>query len=584
MASAPHRVRQRTARLILETLEERLTPAWASVPIAVLPSIPTDTESLVLNDQGDVSEDGGIDDAGEIDWYEVEAVGTGAAIFSVTTPDSDLNTVMAIYKSNKARLQHSDNISATNTDSKFTVNLVKGQTYYLGITNLNGTVEEGSYTLKIDGVGKNKQAPDDRFENNDSLATAVNVGTLLTEKNFANLVMADGEDWFRFTLPTVGSPTSYASIYFDNSQGDLDLELYDAGGSLALTSSGTGDEEELSMAGLAPGNYYVRVYGDSNPSYTMVLTPKLLPGAPGFTIQLRMTGLSIAQQSIFYQAAFRWSAIITSDLQNARFQGINVDDLLIEASAVNIDGVSGVLGQAAPDRFRSNGLPYHGFMEFDKADLTSLQNSGQLLSVILHEMGHVLGIGTIWESLSLIDKPGSDDPRYIGAQATAQYNAIFGTNLTSIPVENEGGSGTADSHWRESVLKNELMTGFLDSGRNPLSRITVGSLADLGYTVNFAKADPYTKPLGSLMAGSGSTGTAGGAALRLSDLDWSGTLTEKQLNVRLGSSVVSASTTTPSNQSMKPPLPTDSVFATLAMSQPSKRAVQSLIGKVSIKL
>jgi hypothetical protein len=64
-----------------------------------------------------------------------------------------------------------------------------------------------------------------------------------------------------------------------------------------------------------------------------------------------------------------------------------------------------------------------------------------------------------------------------------------------VPVEGNGGDGTADSHWRESVLANELMTGFLGPGTvNPLSRITVASMADLGYTVNIAAADPYAQP------------------------------------------------------------------------------------------
>ena len=44
-----------------------------------------------------------------------------------------------------------------------------------------------------------------------------------------------------------------------------------------------------------------------------------------------------------------------------------------------------------------------------------------------------------------------------------------------------GGPGTRLSHWRESVLNNELMTGFLNLGENPLSRITAGSMRDLGY-------------------------------------------------------------------------------------------------------
>jgi hypothetical protein len=64
-----------------------------------------------------------------------------------------------------------------------------------------------------------------------------------------------------------------------------------------------------------------------------------------------------------------------------------------------------------------------------------------------------------------------------------------------VPVENTGGPGTANAHWREAVLANELMTGFLDAGNNPLSELTVRSLADLGYAVNPAAADPFSVTL-----------------------------------------------------------------------------------------
>ena len=42
------------------------------------------------------------------------------------------------------------------------------------------------------------------------------------------------------------------------------------------------------------------------------------------------------------------------------------------------------------------------------------------------------------------------------------------------------------------MFKAELMTGFINTGGNPLSRVTAGSLTDLGYTVNLSSADPYT--------------------------------------------------------------------------------------------
>ena len=44
---------------------------------------------------------------------------------------------------------------------------------------------------------------------------------------------------------------------------------------------------------------------------------------------------------------------------------------------------------------------------FDTADLASLESDGRLLGVILHEMGHVLGIGTIWETFGLLFGAGT---------------------------------------------------------------------------------------------------------------------------------------------------------------------------------
>ena len=38
-------------------------------------------------------------------------------------------------------------------------------------------------------------------------------------------------------------------------------------------------------------------------------------------------------------------------------------------------------------------------MQFDVADMAKLISNGTLQSVVLHEMGHVLGIGTLWDTL-----------------------------------------------------------------------------------------------------------------------------------------------------------------------------------------
>jgi hypothetical protein len=134
-------------------------------------------------------------------------------------------------------------------------------------------------------------------------------------------------------------------------------------------------------------------------------------------------------------------------------------------------------------------------MQIDTADLATLETSGQLLSVLIHEMAHAIGFGTIWKEKGLLSGAGGADPRFTGPGATAEYRALFGVADTSVPVEAEAGEGSRDSHWRESVFVNELMTPDLNPDMaNPLSRITVASMADLGYTVNLNAADPYQPP------------------------------------------------------------------------------------------
>ncbi|WP_068848594.1 right-handed parallel beta-helix repeat-containing protein [Planctopirus hydrillae] len=209
-------------------------------------------------------------------------------------------------------------------------------------------------------------------------------------------------------------------------------------------------------------------------------------------------GLTPSQQAIFAQASARWSQLITGDLADVDLGGGDIiDDLRISAEGVAIDGAGGILGQAGPTGIRAgSNLPYNGIMRFDSADLASLEASGQLYDVILHEMGHVLGIGTVWNLQGLLQGAGTADPRFTGAQATAEYNARFANVETGVPVENTGGPGTRDSHWRESIYDNELMTGFLNPGvDNPISRTTTASLADQGYVVNINASDPYLQAI-----------------------------------------------------------------------------------------
>lgn len=216
-----------------------------------------------------------------------------------------------------------------------------------------------------------------------------------------------------------------------------------------------------------------------------------------FRIDVRfLGGLNASQRSVFEVAAARWSEVIIGDLPSAVIDGETIDDVLIEASGASIDGRNGILGQAGPTRLRSGSLlPVTGAMQFDIGDLARLEADGGLFNVIVHEMGHVLGIGTIWSQKGLLVGRGSPNPRYTGMNAMREFAALIGSNSpTPVVVANTGGAGTRDGHWREGVFGSELMTGFLNPGFNPLSRLTIASLEDLGYAVNYNAADPYQLP------------------------------------------------------------------------------------------
>ncbi len=238
--------------------------------------------------------------------------------------------------------------------------------------------------------------------------------------------------------------------------------------------------------------------------------------ASGYDITVRyLTEITNPQLLAFAEAELRWESLVTGDLTDvnenlpANQCGANpaingpFDDLTIFVTIEPIDGPFGVLGQAGPCFIRDPGdLTVIGRMQFDSDDMELLETEGSLQAVILHEMGHVLGFGTLWDiPFGLLQDPSVPDPQppladthFTGAQAIAAFDAAGGSSYTGakVPVMNVGGAGTVNSHWRDEVFDPELMTGFLSDGFNPLSAISVRSLQDLGYTVSVADADPFT--------------------------------------------------------------------------------------------
>ena len=215
-----------------------------------------------------------------------------------------------------------------------------------------------------------------------------------------------------------------------------------------------------------------------------------------FDIELVFLGhFTEVQKNMFRYVARRWMAVITEDLPDYELTrgwsgecgeqlykippGERIDDLRIYIASFDDPGI---VGYGGPRVLRETTyLPALGCMAFNL-------KLADLLVTGLHETGHVLGFGTIWDDLGFIqDLSSNADAHFNGPLATSAFDDAGGLGYTGnkVPVQQYG------AHWRWPVLAGELMQ---PGGGEVLSAITVQSFADLGYGVDVTQADPYTLP------------------------------------------------------------------------------------------
>jgi len=310
-------------------------------------------------------------------------------------------------------------------------------------------------------------------------------------------------DWFGVSLTAGQSYTFRLDGAATNGLSDPYLSLYNGSGSLLGSNddgAGAGTNSLLTFTPTSSGTYYLeaRAYSTQVGDYTLGVTAATGggggggSGTSGFSISVSYTGNAALYQSYFTAAAARWAEIIVGDLPDVNTAQGLIDDLGITANIAPIDGAGSILGYARFTAVRTgSNLPYLGEMTFDEADVTRMISDGTFGDVVLHEMGHVLGMsGSLWQYMGLTSS--SNPYEFYGANAVQAYDSLAAGTQYYVPVESGGGQGTAGSHWSEAVFDKELMTGYANGTTMPISIITVGALDDLGYTVNYAAADPYT--------------------------------------------------------------------------------------------
>ena len=308
---------------------------------------------------------------------------------------------------------------------------------------------------------------------------------------------------------THGNPVAGSTITFGPASGDGSVFPTQA------TSDSNGTAATEWILGSSQGSQSVAASIETGVMVTFTATATGENGTGGLAIELLFVDQqpTALQRQAFDDAVSRWTALIPGKLEpvpvnlgagacGSNSPAINqvVDDLLVLVSLEFSDGLGGTLGSAGVYSARmSNGLPIVANLTLDSLDVRLLEGTGRLVDLILHELGHALGFGTLWAGKGFLENPSLGNPgadtHFDGPSAVTAFDAIGGDVYTGgqkVSVENqEGGLGTQDSHWRLTVFTNELMTGFVTTGANPLSRVTVASLGDLGYDVNEGGADAF---------------------------------------------------------------------------------------------
>ena len=227
------------------------------------------------------------------------------------------------------------------------------------------------------------------------------------------------------------------------------------------------------------------------------------------------------------QASFdKWDGLVTPNERFTNTYTIDVSFSIVTLGTGILGGAQVLTAYYFDTYTFGNAYTSTGNVKMNESYMSYLRNSirtdnqTSLYHVLLHEIGHILGIGTFWNmngspvSSYTDDDDGSTKYYYTGENALREYKYYIpeiSHTIIGLPIEDNGGSGTADVHPEEGAegtsssnnryingffhpgLDNELMSGWMENfpRSTPLSRISLGFLEDMGFGVDYSQVDDY---------------------------------------------------------------------------------------------
>lgn len=349
----------------------------------------------------------------------------------------------------------------------------------------------------------NASTPGQEPEN--TLGTTEVQGSAIFSRN-QQVSASDDDDSYRFTVERSGVFTADLTEL----SGDADVRLIrdvnnnnvvDQGEVLAWQWERGTDSESI-RSFLEPGYYFLQVNSYNNQTADYTVATDFTAAASDeldFSIQVNfgqgLDGLSSSVSDAIMEAAEIWEQTIS----HSTFNGVHNLEIDITGEFSNDNFLAAASRRGFQTDANGRTLPTSGnaFINTRFIDYYN-NNPSYLRDVMVHEFGHVLGFGGFWQRNGLVNFSTAtyDANTYAGLA----YGELLGTfTQTAIPLTTGVGPGSDLVHWSEDVFDFELMTAQAEalSTTTPLSQMTIASLRDIGWNVNYGAAQPYSLPSSS---------------------------------------------------------------------------------------
>lgn len=165
-----------------------------------------------------------------------------------------------------------------------------GQYWLEGEVDPNNNVlelnETNNITRVLVTIGNVPAAQPDAYEDNDTkaitdartegAANSPNLGLVNTRRTISDLSMDDAEDWYKFRLHGTATAGDYVRIESGYQSGqNMYFYLLNSAGTVISSDTSSVAFKQLSLSGLGPGTFYLRVVRNTgaNPNYLLTIEP-----------------------------------------------------------------------------------------------------------------------------------------------------------------------------------------------------------------------------------------------------------------------------------------------------------------------